>query len=167
MKKLLITLPILFSTFAVLAPATPALALFDSAKQEACAGAKAESTGTCDADATGINNLLKTVIQIFSVVVGIVAVIMIVLSGFRFITSQGDPGNIAKARAALIYALVGLIVVALSQAVIKFVLVTATQPPPGSTPQCSNGLDDDHGGGIDYNGSPADPDCTDANDNSE
>lgn len=69
-----------------------------------------------------ISSTLSTVLNILSFVAGVIAFIMIVVSGFRFITSQGDSSAVAGARTALIYALAGLAVVALSQAIVHFVL---------------------------------------------
>src|SRR5262249_44088828 len=84
---------------------------------------------------------LTTSINIFSVIVGIITVIIFVLSGYRFITSGGDPNNVNKARQSLIYAIVGLIVVVLSQALIKFVFakVSSSKNPPVCGTKDSNG----------------------------
>ncbi len=87
--------------------------------------------GTCstDADVNGenkVNNLIKQVINIFSIVVGIVAVIMIIYGGFRYITSGGDSGNVTTAKNTILYALVGLLIVVFAQVVVKFILTKIT-----------------------------------------
>ncbi len=69
-----------------------------------------------------INNVIKAIINILSLVVGVVAVIMIIVGGFRFITSGGDSNSIASARNTILYALIGLVVVALAQFIVQFVL---------------------------------------------
>lgn len=69
-----------------------------------------------------INGLIKTIINIFSLIVGVVAVIMIIVGGLRYITSGGDSNNVSAAKNTIIYALLGLVVVALSQFVVQFVL---------------------------------------------
>jgi len=69
---------------------------------------------------------LKHCINIFSVIVGVVAVIMIIFGGFRYITSGGDSGNISSAKQTIIFAIVGLVVVALAQIIVRFVLSRAT-----------------------------------------
>jgi hypothetical protein len=58
----------------------------------------------------------------FSLVVGVVAVIMIIIAGFKYITSGGDSGNVTSAKNTILYAIIGLVVVALSQFIVKFVL---------------------------------------------
>lgn len=70
-----------------------------------------------------LNKLVAQIINIFSLVVGIVAVIMLIYSGFRYVTSGGDTSKIEEAKKTLIYAIVGLIIVALAQVIVKFILV--------------------------------------------
>ena len=87
----------------------------------------ATSTDTCNGTsaqtgATNINNIIKTVINVFSLVVGIVAVIMIIAGGFRYIASGGDSNKITSAKNTIIYAIIGLVVVALAQFIVQFVL---------------------------------------------
>lgn len=89
------------------------------------AGCKSDvQTGT-----QGINNIITTVVNIFSVVVGIVSVIMIIYGGFLYVTSGGDSGKVTNAKNAIVYAIVGLVVVALAQFIVQFVLdkVTSNQ----------------------------------------
>lgn len=92
--------------------------------------------------ASNINDTIGKIINILSVVVGIVAVIMIVVAGFRYITSAGNDQAIAGAKKTLIYALIGLIIVATSQVIARFVLKQTTNsvnspsacvPGPGVT----------------------------------
>jgi hypothetical protein len=79
--------------------------------------------GTAPADANKkVNDTITLVINIFSIVVGIVAVIMIVLGGLKYITSGGDSNNITSAKNTILYAIVGLVVVALAQFIVRFVL---------------------------------------------
>ena len=75
---------------------------------------------------TNINDIIRTVINIFSIVVGVVAVIMIIVGGFRYITSGGDSSNVSSAKNTIIYALIGLVIVALAQFIVQFVLNKVT-----------------------------------------
>jgi cytochrome bd-type quinol oxidase subunit 2 len=86
-------------------------------------------TSGCDVTSgtTGINNIITTVVNVFSVVVGVVSVIMIIYGGFRYVTSGGDSGNVSNAKNTIIYAIVGLVVVALAQFIVQFVLDKVTQ----------------------------------------
>jgi hypothetical protein len=74
-----------------------------------------------------INKIITQAINIFSIIVGIVAVIMIIVGGFKYITSGGDSGNISSAKNTIIYAVIGLVIVALAQFLVQFVLDKASQ----------------------------------------
>lgn len=69
-----------------------------------------------------VNRILALVINIFSLVVGVAAVIMIIVGGLRYIISGGDSGNVTSAKNTILYAIIGLVVVALAQFIVKFVL---------------------------------------------
>jgi hypothetical protein len=71
---------------------------------------------------TRVNDLIRQIINILSVIVGIVAVIMIIIGGFRYITSGGAAEKITGAKNTILYALIGLIIVALAQIIVRFVL---------------------------------------------
>jgi hypothetical protein len=68
------------------------------------------------------SNLIKTGINLLSIVAGVIAVVMIMIAGLKFITSQGDPGKISSARTAALYAIIGVVIVALSQTIVFFVI---------------------------------------------
>lgn len=83
--------------------------------QTGCGGGGVDAEGT-------ISNVATKVVNVFSVLVGAVAVIMIIYGGFRYITSGGDSGSVGNAKNTLIYAIVGLIVVALAQLIVRIVI---------------------------------------------
>ena len=88
------------------------------------ADSEASDSGDGDASVSGLYGLAAQVVNIFSIIVGIIAVIMIIYGGFKYITSGGDSGNVSGAKNTLIYAIVGLIIVALAQFIVRFVLNT-------------------------------------------
>lgn len=101
---------------------------FDSATEEACKGAAVDANQKCDdTAATSLSNVLASVLNVLSLIVGVVAVIMIIIGGLRYVTSAGDSGRVSSAKNTIVYAIVGLIVVAFSQFIVRFVLNTATQ----------------------------------------
>jgi hypothetical protein len=73
-----------------------------------------------------LTNIITTVVNIISIIVGVVAVIMIIWGGLKYITSGGESGKITSAKNTIIYALIGLVVVALAQFIVRFVLSKAT-----------------------------------------
>lgn len=90
--------------------------------EQSCTGS---SSSVCRADGSdpisGNDGVLMLVVNILSAVVGIAAVIMIIVSGISYMTSQGDSSKIQSAKNTIIYAVVGLIVVLLSRTIIGFV----------------------------------------------
>lgn len=92
-----------------------------------CSGSELAIGAECQpAEAEGtINDMITTVINIFSLVVGIAAVIMIIVGGLKYITSSGDSGNVSGAKNTILYAIIGLVVVALAQVIVRFVLSQA------------------------------------------
>jgi cytochrome bd-type quinol oxidase subunit 2 len=83
-----------------------------------------DSATTCntDAGAKTVNDTIVKVINFFSALVGIVSVIMIIYGGFKYISSGGDSGNVQSAKNTIIYAVIGLVVVAMAQFIVQFVL---------------------------------------------
>lgn len=53
---------------------------------------------------------------------GVVCVVFIVVGGFGYMTSAGDPAKLQKAKKTIVYAIIGLIIVALSFAITNFVI---------------------------------------------
>jgi cytochrome bd-type quinol oxidase subunit 2 len=75
-----------------------------------------------------VDKTIRLVINVFSLIVGVVSVIMIIVGGLKYITSGGESGNITGAKNTILYAIIGLVVVALAQVVVKFVLQKTVQP---------------------------------------
>jgi hypothetical protein len=69
-----------------------------------------------------VSGVMTLIINIFSIIVGFIAVVMIIVGGVRYITSGGDSSNISAAKNTIIYAIIGLIIVALAQVIVHFVL---------------------------------------------
>ncbi len=126
MKRFIIALALIFSCVAL--PAASAVA-YDPLN-EACqvGGNNSGSSAVCtDKNKTadpvsGPNGILYKVTRIVANVAGIAAVIMVLLSGFYFITANGEASKVASAKSALIGAVVGVVIVLTAQAILKFVL---------------------------------------------
>lgn len=71
-----------------------------------------------DADQGAVSDILAVVFTI----IGALSLLFFVAGGFRYITSQGDPSEISKAKNTLIYSLVGLLVSIFAVAIVTFVL---------------------------------------------
>jgi hypothetical protein len=120
-KKVLLAAVVVFAAFAVfLAPGVSAQSSADVCQGVAAAG------GNCGEGGVTVNRVITIVINTLSVVVGIAAVIMIIIGGFKYITSGGDSSNVSSAKNTIMYAIVGLIIVAMAQMITGFVLSRAT-----------------------------------------
>ena len=126
----------LFAFMGVMTVAAPASALFESSKGQAQCGVNLEDpTGANSScvDSTNssskVSDTLKIVLNIISIVAGVVAIIMVVIGGLRFITSQGEGSSTALARNTVIYAVVGVVVVLSAQGLIFFVINRVVDPP--------------------------------------
>lgn len=73
-------------------------------------------------DFYGRNGILTKVIRILSVIVGVVSVFVMIISGVKYMTSNGEPNRVNSAKDSLLYAVIGLALVALSQSIVIFVL---------------------------------------------
>lgn len=69
-----------------------------------------------------IVGVIRSVIEVLSIIIGIAAVIGIIVSGLRMTLASGDSNGIASARSSLIYSLVGLAIAALAQVIVRIVL---------------------------------------------
>ena len=65
---------------------------------------------------------VQVIVNIILGITGAIAVLIIVLAGLRYIFSQGDPHQVATARNAIIYSLIGLVVIMFAFAIVNFVL---------------------------------------------
>ena len=92
-----------------------------SSQAQVCQGVNVDGDATCD-DGGAVSDLIGTVITILSWVVGVIAVIMIVIGGLLFVTSAGEAEKAKKAKSTITYALIGIVVVALAQVMVRFVL---------------------------------------------
>lgn len=121
----LVVASLIIATGLVAGFTTPAHAQ-GSAKNDVCAGVNLGG-GSCNSNGSEISKVVATVVNILSLIAGIAAVIMIIVGGLRYITSGGDSSKVASAKSAIIYSIVGLIIVALAQFIVRYVLNEATQ----------------------------------------
>jgi len=97
-----------------------------------CKGVLSAETGAFTANTTiascfesgdsSFGFIVRKIINVFSIVVGAVSVIMIIIGGFRYIISGGDSSGVSTAKNTILYAIVGLVIVVFAQVIIRFVL---------------------------------------------
>jgi hypothetical protein len=88
---------------------------------------EAGNSAVCDRQKSGNplagpDGLIIKIANVVAIVAGIAAVIMIIYGGLKYVTSNGDSNSISSAKHTIIYALVGLVVIALAKIIITFVI---------------------------------------------
>lgn len=74
------------------------------------------SSGTLISAITDIVNALLTL-------AAVIAAIFVIIGGVRYITAQGDEDAIEAAKNTVIYAVIGVVVIALSAVIVNFIIV--------------------------------------------
>lgn len=133
--KLLILATLLISSISLLSAGTHNTVYAASAsKTAACNGlTQIDTTQDCGNGGNGVANIVKAVVQIISYIAGAVAVIMIIISGFNYITSGGDSNKVAAAKNTLIYAVIGIAIAVLAQVIVNVTVKTASDATKSNT----------------------------------
>ena len=116
------------------ATTTPVTSCSDTTQNAIATGVNAATNSTTSSCSSGTNtgitstieSVAKQVTNDLSIIVGIVAVIMIIYGGFKYITSGGESGGVESAKKTLIMAIIGLLIVALAQVIVHFVLTESS-----------------------------------------
>ena len=125
------------ASLALLVPVAAPVAVYaqtNNIQANVCEGANTltvnTSTGTTcsvENEESSFNSLIENIINIVSVIVGVIAVIMIIIGGFRYVTSGGSAEKVSGAKNTILYGIIGLIIVALAQIIVRFVLQKTAQ----------------------------------------
>lgn len=101
-------------------------------------GIKAATTS--EMEGRSVDSTIGSIVDVLMWVVGILSVVMITWSGFRYITSAGDTSKLASAKNTLIYAVVGLIIAIMAYAIVTFVRerTSSTSKTTSSMPRSSS-----------------------------
>lgn len=75
-----------------------------------------------DTETSNLGARIKTIVNILLYILGAIAVVMIVIGGIRYTTSNGDSSSITSAKNTILYAVIGLIVAILAYAIVNFIL---------------------------------------------
>lgn len=87
-----------------------------------CDQLQGELAQQCRADENTVQNITDTAVDILTFLVGAISVIAIVIAGFMYVTSGGEPEKTKKAKNTIIYALVAIVLAVLANAIVGFVL---------------------------------------------
>lgn len=96
-----------------------------------CSSAEARKTEFCKTNLPqednknvvfGDKSILYKVIQTIIFLTGMISVIIIIIGGFKYVTSGGDANSTKSAKDTILYAVVGLVIAVFCQAIVSFVL---------------------------------------------
>ncbi|MDO8487139.1 MAG: hypothetical protein Q7S45_02525 [Candidatus Curtissbacteria bacterium] len=73
------------------------------------------------AQISNIVNVLENIIKLLAPAAGIAFFIMLLVGGYKFITSGGDPKAVGSARSTLTYAVIGIILVVASWLILQLI----------------------------------------------
>lgn len=89
------------------------------------AGASSTTSGSEICGATSkdsFTDIMKNIINTILFVLGIVAVIMIIIGGIRYVTSNGNAQQINSAKDTVLYSVIGLVIAIMAYAIVGFVI---------------------------------------------
>lgn len=73
-------------------------------------------------DPEGGTNRIVAILDAIIGALGIVAVVVVVIGGVLYMTSSGDSAKVKKAKDTILYGIIGLVICALSYAIVNFVV---------------------------------------------
>ena len=118
MKKFLkIVLPLLLIAaivIGVMVPEASALTLREGAEAARCDG--------CPSDLFGETGAFRKITNTVLFVVGVIAVIMLIIGGIKYVVSGGDSKKVTDAKNTVLYAIIGMVIAVFSYAIVTFVL---------------------------------------------
>ena len=85
-------------------------------------GAEAVRCTGCPSDLFGDNGVFKQITNTILYIVGIIAVIMLIIGGIKYVVSGGDSKKVTDAKNTVLYAIIGLVVCFLAFAIVNFVI---------------------------------------------
>ena len=87
-------------------------------------GAQAARCDECPADLFGDGGVFRQVTNTILYIVGVIAVIMLIIGGIRYVVSGGDSKKVTDAKNTVLYAIIGLVICFFSYAIVNFVITS-------------------------------------------
>lgn len=107
-----------------------ALTLQEGAEMARCDG--------CPTDLFGDNGAFKQITNTILYIVGIIAVIMLIIGGIRYVVSGGDSKKVTDAKNTVLYAIIGLVICVFAYAIVNFVITSLPSSDKTSNPTNNN-----------------------------
>ncbi len=126
----LLLVPALVLGFSLLADGTltqPALAACGDVGDGIAGGADCGNADSTPDELTGGEGIFTQIVNVMLFIIGAVAVIMLIIGGIRYTTSNGDANQVTAAKNTILYAIIGIIVAILAYAIVNFVVTSFSE----------------------------------------
>jgi len=80
------------------------------------------TSGDVNIPALPADQVLHNALNLTYFIAGVIAVIVIILAGLSYVTSGNDPSAVSKAKNAILYAVIGLVVILSAFVITQFVI---------------------------------------------
>ena len=117
-KRFILLLALVLGVVAVPTAPVRAINVFEG---KACTSAT-EDSKVCKGSSETIEPLVSTIVNVLLFAIGIASVIMIIVGGLRYATSNGDSARITAAKNTILYSVIGLVVALLAFVIVNFVV---------------------------------------------
>ena len=87
-------------------------------------GAEAAKCDECPENLFGDEGVFKQITNIVLYIVGVIAVIMLIIGGIKYVVSGGDAKKVTDAKNTVLYAIIGLVIAFLAFAIVNFVITS-------------------------------------------
>jgi glucose uptake protein GlcU len=94
----------------------------DAAENPIEEGMESVRCAGCPRDLFGDTGIFRQITDTILYIVGIIAVIMLIWGGIRYVVSGGDAKKVTDAKNTILYAIIGLIISFLAYAIVRFVV---------------------------------------------
>ena len=106
----------------------PVFAVEGLSVKNGASSARGNDQGEClfgtEEGCEGKTAIFQTITNVLLFIIGAVSVIMLIIGGIRYTTSQGDQTAVQNAKNTILYSIVGIVVALLAYAAVNFVLTS-------------------------------------------
>ena len=120
-KNIVTSLALVMGVMAVPVVAANSVAMAVNPKTQIEGGVTAAG-GTAADNGNSFKGSIKKIINALLFILGVLAVVMIIVGGLKYILSDGDSSKITGAKNTILYSVAGLVVAILAYAIVGFVL---------------------------------------------
>ena len=104
-------------------------------------GAQAAQCDGCPSELFGDHGVFRQVTNTILYIVGIIAVVMLIIGGIKYLVSGGDSKKVTDAKNTVLYAIIGIVICFFAYAIINFVVSAL---PSGDNPATTSLVETTH-----------------------